>query len=244
MIEESGGSSWSGTGANGEYLGGGSSSTGVSTSGDWMGAAAAMLPAIAGMFGNSKSAGGQNYTKKTTNYDKDLYEAIRNMYSNVAEDSALYNAYYSTNFANDLYDVDALMKNYTNQAKTSIGQNYQNLARSAGTTDSSIVNALQANAITDADTQLMAKEAELTAANEQAKLENALSGMSNTNQASAIYLDALKEPTETMTYAKKKKSKWGSIGSLAGGAVGAVVGGPAGAGVGASIGGAAGGMFD
>ena len=241
-VEESGGSSWSGTGSSGEYLGGGSSTSGGGGT-DWGAYASLAASALGALSGGSK-AGGTNYTKKTSYYNQELYEEIMRQYALATGANNNYTEYHATNFDKDLYDVDALMGKYTSRTMQGVGQNYQDLARSVGTTDSSLVQAMQSQSLTDASTQLLAKEAELNATNEQAKLTNAMAGMVESDDAIAMYLEALKEPTETMQYAKQKKSKWGKVGSLAGGAIGAIYGGPAGAAAGSAVGGTAGGFFD
>ena len=97
-------------------------------------------------------------------------------------------------------DVDAIMAAAKQQSDTALGQSYQELARSVGATDNSLVQGFYDEAATRAATDLAAKRAELEAANADKRTTNAsnaaatiLETMQNQDKLSLTALNSLLE---------------------------------------------------
>lgn len=88
-------------------------------------------------------------------------------------------------------DVDAIMAAAKQQSDEALGQSYQDLARSVGATDNSLVQAFYDEAVTNAATQLAGKRAELEAqaGNQQLNASQVL--LNSLAQDEAISLEAL-----------------------------------------------------
>lgn len=88
-------------------------------------------------------------------------------------------------------DVDAIMAAAKQQSDESLGQSYQDLARSVGAADNSLVQAFYDEAVTNAATQLAGKRAELEAeaGNQQLNASQVL--LNSLAQDDAISLEAL-----------------------------------------------------
>lgn len=88
-------------------------------------------------------------------------------------------------------DVDAIMAAAKQQSDEAIGQSYQDLARSVGAADNSLVQAFYDEAVTNAATQLAGKRAELEAqaGNQQLNASQVL--LNSLAQDDAISLEAL-----------------------------------------------------
>lgn len=88
-------------------------------------------------------------------------------------------------------DVDAIMAAAKQQSDEALGQSYQDLARSAGAADNSLVQAFYDEAVTNAATQLAGKRAELEAeaGNQQLNASQVL--LNSLAQDDAISLEAL-----------------------------------------------------
>lgn len=88
-------------------------------------------------------------------------------------------------------DVDAIMAAAKQQSDEALGQSYQDLARSIGAADNSLVQAFYDEAVTNAATQLAGKRAELEAeaGNQQLNASQVL--LNSLSQNEAISLEAL-----------------------------------------------------
>lgn len=88
-------------------------------------------------------------------------------------------------------DVDAIMAAAKQQSDEALGQSYQDLARSVGAADNSLVQAFYDEAVTNAATQLAGKRAELEAqaGNQQLNASQVL--LNSLAQDEAISLEAL-----------------------------------------------------
>ncbi len=88
-------------------------------------------------------------------------------------------------------DVDAIMAAAKQQSDEALGQSYQDLARSVGAADNSLVQAFYDEAVTNAATQLAGKRAELEAeaGNQQLNASQVL--LNSLSQNEAISLEAL-----------------------------------------------------
>lgn len=88
-------------------------------------------------------------------------------------------------------DVDAIMAAAKQQSDEALGQSYQDLARSVGAADNSLVQAFYDEAVTNAATQLSGKRAELEAqaGNQQLNASQVL--LNSLAQDEAISLEAL-----------------------------------------------------
>lgn len=88
-------------------------------------------------------------------------------------------------------DVDAIMAAAKQQSDEALGQSYQDLARSVGAADNSLVQAFYDEAVTNAATQLAGKRAELEAqaGNQQLNASQVL--LNSLTQDEAISLEAL-----------------------------------------------------
>lgn len=88
-------------------------------------------------------------------------------------------------------DVDAIMAAAKQQSDEALGQSYQDLARSVGAADNSLVQAFYDEAVTNAATQLAGKRAELEAqaGNQQLNASQVL--LNSLAQDDAISLEAL-----------------------------------------------------
>lgn len=88
-------------------------------------------------------------------------------------------------------DVDAIMAAAKQQSDEALGQSYQDLARSVGAADNSLVRAFYDEAVTNAATQLAGKRAELEAqaGNQQLNASQVL--LNSLAQDDAISLEAL-----------------------------------------------------
>lgn len=104
------------------------------------------------------------------------------------------------NDENAIIDVDAIMAAAKQQSDTELGQSYQELARSVGATDNSLVQGFYNEASNRAAINLAAKRAELEAANADKRTTNAsnaattiLETMQNQDKLSLTALNSLLE---------------------------------------------------
>lgn len=88
-------------------------------------------------------------------------------------------------------DVDAIMAAAKQQSDEALGQSYQDLARSVGAADNSLVQAFYDEAVTNAATQLAGKRAELEAAAGDQQLNASQVLLNSLAQDEAISLEAL-----------------------------------------------------
>lgn len=88
-------------------------------------------------------------------------------------------------------DVDAIMAVAKQQSDEALGQSYQDLARSVGAADNSLVQAFYDEAVTNAATQLAGKRAELEAAAGNQQLNASQVLLNSLAQDDAISLEAL-----------------------------------------------------
>lgn len=88
-------------------------------------------------------------------------------------------------------DVDAIMAAAKQQSDEALGQSYQDLARSVGAADNSLVQAFYDEAVTNAATQLAGKRAELEAAAGDQQLNASQVLLNSLAQDDAISLEAL-----------------------------------------------------
>ena len=152
-----------------------------------------------GIFGGGSSLGlGASKSKNkqamesestTTLYDKDTLAALKeqvlsglpayeNLISGEDERAASALETLGTLTKGGNIDVDAIMAAAKQDSDTALGQSYQNLARSVGAVDNSLVQLAYDAAATDAATQLAGTRAELEAANadKQAQAAQAILG--------------------------------------------------------------------
>lgn len=88
-------------------------------------------------------------------------------------------------------DVDAIMAAAKQQSDEALGQSYQDLARSVGAADNSLVQAFYDEAVTNAATQLAGKRAELEAEAGDQQLNASQVLLNSLAQDEAISLEAL-----------------------------------------------------
>lgn len=88
-------------------------------------------------------------------------------------------------------DVDAIMAAAKQQSDEALGQSYQDLARSVGAADNSLVQAFYDEAVTNAATQLAGKRAELEAEAGDQQLNASQVLLNSLSQDEAISLEAL-----------------------------------------------------
>lgn len=88
-------------------------------------------------------------------------------------------------------DVDAIMAAAKQQSDEALGQSYQDLARSVGAADNSLVQAFYDEAVTNAATQLAGKRAELEAEAGDQQLNASQVLLNSLAQDDAISLEAL-----------------------------------------------------
>lgn len=88
-------------------------------------------------------------------------------------------------------NVDAIMAAANQQSDESLGQSYQDLARSVGAVDNSLVQAFYDEAVTNAATQLAGKRAELEAQAGDQQLNASQVLLNSLAQDESISLDAL-----------------------------------------------------
>lgn len=88
-------------------------------------------------------------------------------------------------------DVDAIMAAAKQQSDEALGQSYQDLARSVGAADNSLVQAFYDEAVTNAVTQLAGKRAELEAEAGDQQLNASQVLLNSLAQDDAISLEAL-----------------------------------------------------
>ena len=88
-------------------------------------------------------------------------------------------------------DVDAIMAAAKQQSDEALGQSYQDLARSVGAADNSLVQAFYDEAVTNAATQLAGKRAELEAQAGDQQLNASQVLLNSLAQDDAISLEAL-----------------------------------------------------
>lgn len=101
-------------------------------------------------------------------------------------------------------DVDAIMAAAKQQSDEALGQSYQDLARSVGATDNSLVQAFYDEAVTNAATQLAGKRAELEAqaGNQQLNASQVL--LNSLAQDESISLEALNSLLNVLKGAETK----------------------------------------
>lgn len=101
-------------------------------------------------------------------------------------------------------DVDAIMAAAKQQSDEALGQSYQDLARSVGAADNSLVQAFYDDAVTNAATQLAGKRAELEAqaGNQQLNASQVL--LNSLAQDEAISLEALNSLLNVLKGAETK----------------------------------------
>lgn len=104
-------------------------------------------------------------------------------------------------------DVDAIMAAAKQQSDEALGQSYQDLARSVGAADNSLVQAFHDEAATNAATQLAGKRAELEAqaGNQQLNASQVL--LNSLAQDDAISLEALNSLLGILKGAETKSQK-------------------------------------
>ena len=88
-------------------------------------------------------------------------------------------------------DVDAIMAAAKQQSDEALGQSYQDLARSVGAADNSLVQAFYDEAVTNAATQLAGKRAELEAEASNQQLNASQVLLNSLAQDESISLEAL-----------------------------------------------------
>lgn len=112
-------------------------------------------------------------------------------------------------------DVDAIMAAAKQQSDKALGQSYQDLARSVGAADNSLVQAFYDEAVTNAATQLAGKRAELEAQAGDQQLNASQVLLNSLAQDEAISLEALNsllgilKGAETKSQGTSKTSKSG-----------------------------------
>lgn len=101
-------------------------------------------------------------------------------------------------------DVDAIMAAAKQQSDEALGQSYQDLARSVGAADNSLVQAFYDEAVTNAATQLAGKRAELEAqaGNQQLNASQVL--LNSLAQDESISLEALNSLLNVLKGAETK----------------------------------------
>lgn len=104
-------------------------------------------------------------------------------------------------------DVDAIMAAAKQQSDEALGQSYQDLARSVGAADNSLVQAFYDEAVTNAATQLAGKRAELEAqaGNQQLNASQVL--LNSLAQDESISLEALNSLLNVLKGAETKSQR-------------------------------------
>lgn len=101
-------------------------------------------------------------------------------------------------------DVDAIMAAAKQQSDEALGQSYQDLARSVGAADNSLVQAFYDEAVTNAATQLAGKRAELEAASGDQQLNASQVLLNSLAQDESISLEALNSLLNVLKGAETK----------------------------------------
>nr|DAI68929.1 MAG TPA: hypothetical protein [Caudoviricetes sp.] len=104
-------------------------------------------------------------------------------------------------------DVDAIMEAAKQQSDEALGQSYQDLTRSVGAADNSLVQAFYDEAVTNAATQLAGKRAELEAqaGNQQLNASQVL--LNSLAQDESISLEALNSLLNVLKGAETKSQR-------------------------------------
>lgn len=135
-----------------------------------------------GLFGGAKASktssrteGWETRNTKTTQFDEEVLSQLESLLlGEIGEFGQSYDDL-ADQMLNEVLggqaiDIDPIMKEAERKSNQQIGQNYQALARQAGSDANSLVQAAQAESIADAQSLLAATRAELEAKNKEDKL--------------------------------------------------------------------------